>query len=48
MAKRQKGMRVRKAVAEVRPFAYQPSKAELDAEVNIDADPEALALCLVS
>ena len=29
-----------KPVVRVRPFAYQPSKAELEADVTVDASPE--------
>ena len=32
-----------KPVVRVRPHAYQPSKAELDEEVRLDATPEELA-----
>lgn len=27
-------------VVEVRPYSYQPSKAELEADVSVDASPE--------
>ena len=46
MPKRRKERSIGKTVAEVSPFAYQPSKAELEADVSVDADPEALAECL--
>ena len=29
-----------KPVVEVRPYSYQPSKAELEADVSVDATPE--------
>ena len=29
-----------KPVVRVRPFQYQPSKAELEADINVDASPE--------
>ena len=32
-----------KPVVRVRPHTYQPSKAELDEEVRLDATPEELA-----
>lgn len=30
----------KKPVVEVRPFSYQPSKAELEEDVCVDASPE--------
>lgn len=27
-------------VVEVRPYSYQPSKAELEADISVDASPE--------
>ena len=30
----------------VKPYSYQPSKAELEKDVSVDATPEALAECL--
>ena len=30
----------------VKPYSYQPSKAELEEDVSVDATPEALAECL--
>ena len=38
--------RTRKTIT-VKPFAYQPSKAELDAEVGIAATPEDLARAIL-
>lgn len=35
-----------KVTAHVKPYSYQPSKAELEEDVSIDATPEALADCL--
>ena len=35
-----------RTVVQVRPFSYQPSKAELEEDVRVDATPEALADCL--
>ena len=29
-----------KPVVEVRPYSYQPSKAELEADISVDASPE--------
>ena len=31
-----------KPVVRVRPFHYQPSKAELEADITVDASPEAV------
>ena len=28
-----------KPVVEVRPYSYQPSKAELEADISVDASP---------
>ena len=38
--------RTRKTIT-VKPFAYQPSKAELDAEIGIAATPEDLARAIL-
>ena len=35
-----------KTTVGVRPFSYQPSKAELEEDVSVDTTPEALADCL--
>ena len=37
----------RKPVVEVLPYSYQPSKAELEEEVEIDATPEELGDALM-
>ncbi|MCY4136785.1 MAG: hypothetical protein OXF56_00780 [Rhodobacteraceae bacterium] len=29
-----------KPIVEVRPYSYQPSKAELEADISVDASPE--------
>ena len=35
-----------KTVVPVKPYSYQPSKAELEEDVSVDATPEALAECI--
>ena len=35
-----------KTVLPVKPYGYQPSKAELEEDVSVDATPEALAECI--
>ena len=35
-----------RTTVQVRPFSYQPSKAELEEDVSVDSTPEALADCL--
>ena len=35
-----------KIKVQVRPYSHQPSKAELEDDVSVDATPEALADCL--
>ena len=35
--------KIDRATVEVKPSSYQPSKAELEADVSIAADPEDLA-----
>ena len=35
-----------RTTVQVRPFSYQPSKAELEEDVSVDATPEVLADCL--
>ncbi len=37
----------KKRVVKVQPMAYQPSKAELEADVGIDATPEELVKAAV-
>ena len=35
-----------KTAAVVKPTSYQPSKAELEEDMSVDATPEALADCI--
>ncbi len=35
--------KIDRVTVELKPSSYQPSKAELEADVSIDADPEDLA-----
>ncbi|MCY4085486.1 MAG: hypothetical protein OXG37_01015 [Actinomycetia bacterium] len=39
---------VRRPVVELEPCTYQPSKAELEADISIDATPDDLAEALMA
>ena len=36
-----------RATVRVKPYSYQPSKAELDADVTLDATPDQLARAIL-